>query len=159
MLLVIFPPLPIDSVSSGSVFTGSMNLEGADKHALFSYQEQLITGTLKRLKHKEATCFSLILGFVQVLPYSFHFRHQIPLSKPDSSLSSNPPTAATLFSTVRLCFLLVKPEQGIITESWIKHVLSNAFWSQILYFPNGLLKFFWDSYLCFQRESNRNKQE
>lgn len=159
-LLVIFPPLPIDSVSGGSVFTGPMSLEGADKHALFSYQGQLITGTLRKLKQEEVAGFShQPLLFDSWLCSSFpnFFPSQAPNPVRVNPIHGlNPPY---LFSTVRLCSLLVKLEQGVITESWVKHVLSNSFWSWILYFPNGLLKSSWDIYSCFQRDSNRNKQE
>lgn len=51
--LVIFPPPPIDSVSSGSVLAGPPSSEGLDKHALFGYQGELIAGTLMRQKREE----------------------------------------------------------------------------------------------------------
>lgn len=56
--LVIFPPPPIDSVSSGSVLAGPPSSEGLDKHALFSssaIRENLSRAQVRGFHHCIAT--------------------------------------------------------------------------------------------------------
>lgn len=88
----------------------------------------------------------LLFDFVPVVPGSFHPFHnfffywcrlQILLNQTSTLYRAQtlPCGKATLFSSVRHCFLSAGPEQSAVTKPRTKHILSNASWSQNYIFP------------------------
>lgn len=151
---VIFPPPPIDSVSSASVSEEPAGAEGLD-----NMPSSAIRGTYHRHAHQSEARGSADLNhciatfsFLNITHssweysscicffLSFHPFPQFLLVQTTNSFESNPCSSPCLnyySSSKAASFSNARPrhEQGAVTKQRTTHVLSNASWRRIYTFP------------------------